>query len=149
MANGDIVSPHIDLTSPAAPATLQMQPPHFGIITDASSSPVLDVLWDTFRESTITAVALADTGLDVIENPDAASVAKFQGKTVIPISPLGPTSLDPSGGVSREYAGIVLAIYRRTPIADAPGSGDIYLLMKSGDLFFEDLAVRFVVLTNR
>jgi hypothetical protein len=148
MANGDIVSPRINLAT--TPASLQPQPPHFGIVTDASGFPTaLDVLWDTFRPSTLAAASLADTGLDVIEDPDASDVTTFLGKTVVPISPLGPTSLDDSGGVSREYVGIVVSIYRRTPAADPAGSGSTYLLMKSGDLFCEDLASQFVVLSNR
>lgn len=142
----DIVSPRINVAT--TPASLQPQPPHYGIVTDASGSPVLHVLWDTFRPSTIQAAALADTGLDVIEDPDASTVSTFLGNTVSPISALGPTSLDPSGGVSREYVGIVVAVYKRTPIQDAPGSGSDYLLMKSGDLFYEDLATQFVVLDD-
>lgn len=142
MAN-DIVSPKINA---ATPASLQPQPPHFGNVVDASGSPNLVVLWDTFSKTTLAAAALADTGLDVIEDPDANLAAAFRGKNVIPIAPSGATTLDPSGGTSRSFVGLVLAVYLRTPIQDAPGSGDPYLLMKSGDLYIEDLASRYVVI---
>ncbi len=98
--NGDIVSPRINATDPAS---LQPQPPHFGIISDDDGSPSLEVLWDTFNPpTTVVAAMLADTGLDVIENPTQQAVITFLGKTVIPILPTGGTKLDASGGTSRE-----------------------------------------------
>jgi len=142
MSAGDIVSERINAT---APSTLQPQPPHFGIITDENEG--IAILWDNWNKSTIVASTDADSGLDVIEDATSDIASEFIGKNVIRISQTGTAvPADTSGGTSREYNGLALAVYRRTPRGATPGSGSMYLLMKSGDTFFEDLAAKFVVL---
>jgi hypothetical protein len=149
MAVNDIVSARI---SQSSPSTIQPQPPHFGIVTDAPGAPLAvnqTVLWDNALSSTVSGADLTSLFLDVIEDPDQVTADAFIGKTVLRIAPGGPVTNDPAGGTSREFVGTVLAVYRRRPIQSAPGAGSIYLLMKSGSLFFEDVATQFTVLTDR
>jgi len=149
MAIGDIVSARISQSSPSA---IQVQPPHFGKITATPIGPLTvnqTIRWDNALESTVSAANAASLFLDVIENADQPTLDEFLGKTVLRIAPGGPVTRDPAGGTSREFVGTVVAMYRRRPFEGAPGSGNIFLLVKSGDLFFEDLATRFAVLTDR
>jgi hypothetical protein len=141
MALNDIVSPRIPQGAP-----IQPQPTHYGIVT-AEALPAVTVLWDTANPPVAYApVATADLNLDVIENADAVTVSNFRGKTVLRIAPGGPKPGDPAGGTSREYVGTVAGIYRRRALgAPALPKGPEYLLVKSGDLFFEDLASNFTV----
>lgn len=147
MANGNIVALRISQVSPTPE---QSQPPEFGVITDASTPTAQKVRWATTVQATISGASVAALGLDVIEEPDAPSVTKFRGKTVLRIGPGGPVTNDPAGKTSREFVGTVVSIYRRTLLTSPVGpQGPVYLLVKSGDLFFEDLATQFTVLTDR
>jgi hypothetical protein len=66
------------------------------------------------------------------------------------IAPGGATAGDPAGGTSRELAGTVVAVYRRTPLGDAPGSGSEYAVVHiAPDVWMEDLAANFAVLPSR
>jgi len=143
MAVNDIVSPRIPQGSP-----IQPQPTHYGIVTTAAVPGAVTVLWDTAASPVAyTAATDADLNLDVIETASQATRDKFRGKTVLRIAPSGPVQGDPAGGTSREYVGTVAGIYRRRPLDQSgPGPfppGPEYLLVKSGDLFFEDLATNF------
>lgn len=142
MAEKDIVALRINT---ASPSTLQLQPPHFGNITVHAVPGQPTILWDNANVQAYVAASDANLNLDVIEDPENATFDEFIGQSVLRISPDGATSTDPAGGTSREFVGIVLAIYKRTPLGDAPGSGNDYLLVKSGDLYFEDLATQFTV----
>jgi hypothetical protein len=142
MAAGDIVSPRINAVSPS---TMQLQPTHFGIITAHAAPGSPTVLWDNANPVTFAAANDANLNLDVIEDAAVGVRAAFTGQSVLRISPSGATSADPAGGTSREFVGTVIAIYKRTPLGNAPGSGDDYLLVKSGELYFEDLATQFTV----
>lgn len=147
MALNDIVSPRIPQGAP-----IQPQPTHYGIVTTAAAVGTVTVLWDTaapptaYAPATVTDAAL---NLDVIETASQTTRDKFRGKTVLRIAPSGPVQGDPAGGTSREYVGTVTGIYRRRPLDQSgPGPfapGPEYLLVKSGDLFFEDLATNFTV----
>jgi hypothetical protein len=144
MANGDIVALHV---APAGPSAIQLQPPHFAIITLDGATP--KVLWDTAVATTLTDTA--PSTLDIIENAPTGPgsiTEKFTGKTVLRIAPSGPEPGDPAGGTSREFVGTVVAIYRRTP-RGFPGTGKDFLLVKSGDVFFEDLGTQFAVIGDR
>jgi hypothetical protein len=132
------------------PATFQAQPPRYGrVVGITATAPA--ILWDDASESVITVALATDLNvvLDVIENADAASISAFLGKVVLRISPNGPATGDPAGGTSREFAGTVVAIYRRTPIIDAAGTGPVFLVVCSQGEFYEDVATNFTVLTNR
>jgi len=142
MAAGDIVSPRINT---ASPSTMQLQPTHFGIITVHAAPGQPTVLWDTAVVQALVAASDANLNLDVIEDPEAATFDEFVGQSVLRISSSGATAADPAGGTSREFVGIVVAIYKRTPLGDTPGSGNDYLLVKSGELYFEDQATQFTV----
>lgn len=143
MAVGDIVSPQISVNS--NPATLQQEPPHFGIV-DVEAIPLLTVLWDNLSVSALTALAaLADAGLDRISTPVGATVATYVGRWVRRITDPNNTTNDPSGGTSREFDGKVVAAYGRTPLA-APGTPVEYLLVVTDDeVYIEDIASRWVV----
>ena len=142
MAAGDIVSPRINT---AAPSTMQLQPTHFGIITVHAVAGQPTVLWDNANVQAYVAANDANLNFDVIEDPESDTFDEFVGQSVLRISPNGATAADSAGGTSREFVGIVVAIYKRTPLGDTPGSGSDYLLVKSGDLYFEDLATQFTV----
>ena len=149
MAIGDIVSARI---SQSSPSTIQSQPPHFGRITATPIGPLAvnqTIRWDNALASTVSAANNANLFLDVIEDADQATLAEFLGRTVLRIAPGGPVARDPAGGTSREFVATVVAMYRRRPFEGGAGSGSIFLLVKSGDLFFEDLASRFAVLADR
>ena len=146
---GDVVAARV---SQSSPSVFQLQPPHFGKVTDEPVAPLAvneTILWDNALKSIVSAASAANLFLDVIEDPPFTTVNQFKGRTVLRIAPGGPVAGDPAGGTSREYVGVVVAIYRRRPFEGAPGSGGVYLLVASGDLFFEDLASRFTVLTGR
>lgn len=138
MAVNDIVSPRIPQGSP-----IQPQPTHYGIVTATTGPGQATVLWDTAAAPvSLNAGSDADMNLDVIENATQGTIDKFRGKTVLRIAPSGPVQGDPAGGTSREYVGTVAGIYRRRQLGTVP-QGPEYLLVKSGDLFFEDLASNF------
>jgi hypothetical protein len=147
--NGQVVSQHLNLFTPS---TIQPQPPRYGRVIDDTTPTAPEILWDDAEQSTITAAAVSDLALDVIETPATAALAaantKFIGQTVIRISSDGAKPGDPSGGTSREFAGQALSVYMRTPIQDAPGTGTITLVVCSNGLFFEDAATEFVVLQS-
>lgn len=143
MAAGDVVSPRLNQTTPSS---VEPQPTHFGKITAHAAPGAPTVLWDTGLSTVMAATSDANLGLDVIETAEDATLASFAGQTVVRIASSGPTADDPSGGTSREFAGLVVAIYKRTPLGATPGSGNDCLLVKSGDTFFEDVATEFVVL---
>lgn len=157
---GKIVSPRIQRTSLSATLqpTFQAQGPGFGNV-EAESSDVVEtrtVFWDNANLNDVVAADVAGLNLDVIEDADTDTLAEFEGKVVLRIAPGGPTTsgsavLDPAGGTSREFAGLVVAVYRRTPLEDAPESGDQFLLMRciSDGMYLEDLATQFTVLKNR
>ena len=138
----DIVSPRISTSSPSV---FQPQPPHYGIVT-VEALPALTVLWDTAAPPV--AYNSATLFIDVIEEASTPTKDAFTGKVVLRIAPDGAVPGDPAGGTSREFAGTVVGIYRRRPIGTVP-AGSEYLLVKSGDLYFEDLASNFTVLANR
>jgi len=147
MALNDIVSPRIPQGAP-----IQPQPTHYGIVTTAAAPNSVTVLWDTAAPPVAYAAATdAALNLDVIETASQTTRDKFRGKTVLRIAPSGPVQGDPAGGTSREYVGTVAGIYRRRPLDQSPPPpggfppGPEYLLVKSGDLFFEDLASNFTV----
>jgi len=142
MAAGDIVSPRINT---ASPSTMQLQPPHFGNITAHAAPGSPTVIWDNVNVQTYAAANDANLNFDVIEDPEDATNEAFVGQNVLRVSPSGATAADPAGGTSREFVGIVLAIYKRTPLGNTPGSGNDYLLVKSGELYFEDQATQFTV----
>jgi len=142
MAAGDIVSPRINAVSPS---TLQLQPTHFGNITAHAAPGAPTVLWDTGVAVLMAAANDANLNLDVIEDAAAGTLNTFTGQIVLRIAPNGATATDAAGGTSREFVGTVVSIYKRTPLGDAPGSGDDYLLVKSGNLYFEDKATQFTV----
>jgi hypothetical protein len=144
MAQGDVIAERINQVSPS---TIQPQPVHFGIITAHAAPGAPTVLWDTALIETMAAADDASLNLDVIENASGANVTAFTGKTVLRIAPAGDEPGDPSGGTSREFVATVVSIYKRTPLGDTPGSGDDYLLVKSGGLYFEDLATQFTPIT--
>jgi len=143
MAVNDVVSQRF---SPPSLEALQVQPPHFGKITAHAAPGTPTVWWDTFEVATLADANDADLHLDVIEDAAAGVIDTFTGETVLRISSSGATALDAAGGTSREFVGTVVAIYKRTPLGDAPGSGADYLLVKSGGVFFEDVAAQFVVI---
>jgi len=142
MAATDIVALRINT---ASPSTMQLQPPHFGNVTVHTVPGQPTVLWDNANVQAYVAASDANLSFDVIEDPEDATFDEFIGQSVLRISQNGATAADAAGGTSREFVGIVLAIYKRTPLGDAPGSGNDYLLVKSGDLYFEDLATQFTV----
>lgn len=142
MAARDIVSQRINT---ASPSTMQLQPPLFGIITVHAVPGQPTVLWNNVNVQAYVAASDADLNFDVIEDPETATFDEFIGQSVLRIAPSGATAADPAGGTSREFVGIVVAIYKRTPLGDTPGSGNDYLLVKSGDLYFEDQATQFTV----
>lgn len=140
MALNDIVSPRIPQGAP-----IQPQPTHYGIVTATTGAGNATVLWDTAAAPvSYTAATDAALNLDVIETASQSTIDKFRGKTVLRIAPSGPVQGDPAGGTSREYVGTVVGIYRRRQLGTVPAGAE-YLLVKSGDLFFEDLAVNFTV----
>ena len=139
----DIVSPRISTSSPSV---FQSQPPHYGIITAEPGANQVTVLWDTAAPPV--AYNSATLFIDVIEEASTPTKDAFTGKVVLRIAPDGAVPGDPAGGTSREFAGTVVGIYRRRPIGTVP-AGSEYLLVKSGDLYFEDLASNFTVLANR
>ena len=147
----DIVSPRI---SSSSPSVFQPQPPHFGIVT-VEALPALTVLWDTAAPPVAyNPAATADLNIDVIEEASAQTQGIFTGKVVLRIAPDGAVQGDAAGGTSREFAATVVGIYRRRPLIADPAPdpfpiGTEYLLVKSGDLYFEDLATNFTVLKNR
>ena len=142
MAAKDIVALRINT---ASPSTMQLQPPLFGNIVAHAAPGAPTVLWDNVNLQVYTAADDASLHFDVIEDPETATFDEFIGQSVLRIAPSGATAADPAGGTSREFVGIVVAIYKRTPLGDAPGSGEDYLLVKSGDLYFEDKATQFTV----
>lgn len=144
MAQGDVISERINQVSPSS---IQPQPTHFGIITAHAAPGAPTVLWDTALIEVMAAADDASLFLDVIEDASQVNIDEFTGRTVLRIAPAGAEPGDVAGGTSREFVGTVVAIYKRTPLGDAPGSGDDYLLVKSGDLFFEDLAAQFTTIT--
>ncbi len=149
MAILDIVAARV---SQSSPSTFQLQPPHFGIITATPGAPLAvnsTIRWDDAQSSIVSAADAASLFLDTIEDAAQATLDTFTGKTVLRIAPAGAVTGDPAGGTSREFVGIVVAIYNRRAFEDAPGSGEDFLLVKSGELFFEDLASRFTVLSDR
>jgi hypothetical protein len=157
---GKIVSPRILRTSLSATLqpTFQAQGPGFGNVMNEDSAQVetRTVLWDNANVNDVVAADVAGLNLDVIEDAESDTLAAFEGKVVLRIAPGGPITsgsavLDPAGGTSREFAGAVIAVYRRTPIEATPGSGDEFLLMRclSDGMYLEDLASEFTVLENR
>lgn len=149
MAVSDIVSPRI---APVVPSVIQPQPTHYGVITAEAAGPPLtrSVLWDTGVASTLTADALADFNLDVIEDADTAVIDAWLGKVAIKIAPGGATSTDSAGGTSREFTGTVYAVYMRTPIQSAPGSGNNYLVLQiAPGLFIEGRVTEFALVTDQ
>jgi hypothetical protein len=147
-----IVSQALQLPGFSSPTTVQAQPPRYArVIAFVDGGPwSRDLLWDDASQSTVVGAALADLALDVIEAPLTpamnAARSKFMGEQVIRISLSGAKPGDPSGGTSREFAGTVVAVYMRTPIQDAAGTGQIVLVVNANGEFFEDLASQFVIL---
>lgn len=147
---GSIVALRITQSSPTSQ---QLQPPQFGVVTDDTNPLSQVVRWATTVEATIAGAALADLNLDVIMEASAATKSKFNGRTVLRIASTGPKQGDPAGGTSREFVGTVIAVYRRTPLENLPVPpgqvGPEYLLVKTGDMYIEDLATQFAVLKDR
>jgi hypothetical protein len=155
-----VVAARIQKTSLSATLqpTLQPQGPRFGnVIAEASSQndpqETRTVLWDNALVQDVQAGTVAALNLDVIEDPENDTVTEFLGNVVLRIDATGVSdgSTDPAGGTSREFTGLVVGIYKRTPIDATPGSGDDYLLIQTiaNGLYFEDLASAFTVLGNR
>lgn len=153
-----VVAARIQKTSLSATLvpTLQPQGPRFGnIIAEASNDneEIRAVLWDNALVQDVIADTIAELNLDVIEDPETATVTEFLGNVVLRINAAGVSSgsPDPAGGTSREFTGVVVGIYKRTSLEQIPESGDDYLLVQSlaNGLFFEDLADSFVVQGNR
>lgn len=147
MAVGDIVTPRITVNS--NPATLQQQPPHFGII-DVETLPALSVLWDNLIVAALTGLAaLADANLDVVSAPSVAT-SSFFGRWVRRVVNPNAATLDPSGGASREFDGKVIAAYGRRPLETPLAPVVDFLLVVNDDgVYFEDVATRWVIDPNR
>ena len=150
-----VVAARIQATSLSAThqPTLQPQGPRFGniIAEGGEGSEIRTVLWDNALVQDVEGASVAALNLDVIENADADTVTAFEGKVVLRKAPDGAVAGDPAGGTSRQFASAVLAVYKRTPLEDTPGTGDDFILaigLQNGG-YFEDLAESFVVLTNR
>jgi hypothetical protein len=153
-----VVAARIQATSLSAVVqpSLQPQGPRFGNIIDELSqeiSPeeIRTVLWQDGLVQDVTADTIAELNLDVIEDPDLANRTKFQGQVALRIAPGGPVPGDVAGGTSREFSGLVIAVYKRTPIEAAAGTGADYVLIVSPNngAYFEDLADSFAVLKNQ
>lgn len=155
-----VVAPRIQKTSISATLAPSLQPqgPRFGnVIAEASSEidpkETRTVLWDNALIQDVQADTTAELNLDVIENPETETLDDFLGNVVLRIDAGGVSSgsSDPAGGTSREFTGVVVGIYKRTPLEETPGSGDDYLLIQTlaNGLYFEDLASAFTVLSNR
>ena len=149
-----VVAARIQTTSKDGPVpSLQPQPPLFGIIVAESSSEVgpletRTVLWENTEVNDVVGGTVTDLNLDVIEDADAVTLDKFDGNMVLRIAPNGPVAGDPAGGTSREFTAMVVSVYRRTPIQDAAGTGNEFLLAVSNGTYYEDLATSFAVLKN-
>lgn len=145
-----VVAVRIQSTSTVAALAPSMQPqgPHFGVIAAEAAGPPLTrtILWDNVNLNEVDGDAAADLNLDVIEDAVQATVDKFLGALAIRIAATGATTLDPSGGTPREYTGLVVSVYKRTPIQDAAGTGSDYLLLYVDGTYYEDLAANFVVM---
>jgi len=151
-----VVAARIQATSLSATLqpSLQPQGPRFGNICAEDSdegSEARTVVWDNALVQDVRSTTVAGLNLDVIEDADDDTVFAFEGKVVVRIAPGGAVAGDPAGGTSRQYAAAVLAVYKRTPLEDEPGTGQDFLLAVdlSNGAFYEDLAEHFVVLTNR
>lgn len=153
--NQKVVAARIQATSLSATLqpSLQPQGPRFGnVIADGGEgSEIRTILWDNGLVQDVEGASVADLNLDVIEDADEDTVDAFEGTVVVRIAPGGPVAGDPAGGTSRQYAAAVLAVYKRTPLEDTPGTGDDFLLAYdlSNGAYYEDLAEHFVVLGNR
>jgi hypothetical protein len=152
---GSVVAPRIAIGSPSAQ---QSQPPRWGIAFVVAAGPpiLIDILWEDGLRSQAQADNETDLHLDIIEDATQANVDLFQGTMALRKGPgapfVGPTGLvvDAAGGTSREFAGRVVSVHKRTPSQSQAGSGqDFVLIQASPNLYYEDLASQFVVLTNR
>jgi len=149
-----VVAARIQATSLSATLqpSLQPQGPLFGNIIGEESTEAPEetrtVLWQNDLIQDVVAISVADLNLDVIEDADADSVNRFSGAFVVRVDPNGPVQGDVAGGTSREFAGTVISVYRRTPLEATPGSGDVFLLCLSNGMYCEDLASQFTVLKN-
>src|SRR6185369_16310304 len=123
-----VVAVRIQSTSsaPTQAPSMQPQPPAFGNVTAEAAGPPLTrtILWDDTLVTTVTGDALADLNLDVIEDAVQATVDTFLGNYAIRIASGGAQSTDASGGTSRAFRGLVVAVYKRTHIEDVAGTGD-------------------------
>lgn len=153
-----VVAARIQATSLSATEqpTLNPQPPVFGIIIAEASSELSPqetrtVLWQSGLVQDVVAGAVADLNLDVIEDAEVSTVDEFEGQVVLRIAPGGPVPGDPDGGTSHEFQGPVVAVYKRTPIQAAAGTGSDFVLVYVYErgTYFEGLASTFTVLTNR
>lgn len=154
MALNDVVALHLAQSSPT---TFQAQPPHFGNVVAETGTTAKTVLWDNDILSDMVAANLADFNLDLISDADAPTIALFKGKVALRIAPGGPIMsgalvIDPAGGTSREFAGAVVSVHRRTAVQSPQVlTGPVYVLIQvhNTDTFYEDLASNFTVLGNR
>jgi len=153
-----IVAVRIQATSLDATVVPSFEPqaPRFGnVIAEASGgvSPneIRTVLWQDGLVQDVESDTVAGLNLDVIENADAANVAKFQGQVALRIAPGGAVPGDVAGGTSREFAGLVIGVYKRTPIEAVAGTGEDYVLIltPATGAVIEDLADSFAVLKNQ
>jgi hypothetical protein len=151
-----VVAARIQATSLSAvqQPSLQPQGPRFGnIIAEESNElapkEIRTVLWDNGLVDDVEADTVAELNLDVIEDPEADVISTFEGQVVLRVAPEGAVPGDAAGGTSREFSGLVIAIYKRTPIEAEAGSGEDFLLVFSSGTFFEDLAGSFTVLRNQ
>lgn len=152
-----VVAARIQATSLSATPQPSFQPqgPRFGnIIAEASneSGPpeIRTVLWDNGLVDDVEADLVAELNLDVIEDPAADVISTFEGQVALRVAPEGAVPGDPAGGTSREFSGVVVAIYKRTPLEATPGSGDDFLLVLTPQgTYVEDLASSFTVLRNQ
>lgn len=150
LLQNNVISPKI--APPGAPATVHAQPVHFGRLLADELGGELEVIWDNTVQNNVGATDLATLALSIdrIGPPDAAELARLGGRWVRHTLPGGPTALDPSGGTSRSFDGLVVGVYRRTSPENALDDGPTYcqILTNSG-LYFEDVSTSFVVDTNR
>lgn len=151
-----VVAARIQATSLSAveQPSLQPQPPRFGnIIAESSSelSPqqVRTVLWETGLVQDVPSDSVAGLNLDVIEDAAADAIATFAGQVALRIAPDGAVPGDRAGGTSREFSGLVVSVYKRTPIEQQPGTGDDFVLIFDQGTYFEGLASTFTVLNNQ
>ena len=169
LAATDIVSPRItgdpDVGPPPGlqgqqikPSILQAQPPTFGNVltfVQNNGDATLRVLWDNTIEAEFTAT-LANTNLDRITNGDETEVDRLLGgnrqapKWARHKSPQGDSSVDPSGGTSRAYDGLVVSVYRRTPAQNDDDDGNTFCTVRTVEgAYFEDVSTEFVVDSTR